>query len=130
MCRNVYDPHPVELRAPVRAVIRHRRSITLWIMLSRHVTFSWLVSRLHDPIISERNPLASCTTKRKSVGPEPAERRAGDQGVDDAVERVRHRESRALAPPDPVLPERNDVAAEGDDTAHAEHLEEWRARSV
>ena len=50
--------------------------------------------------------------------PQPGERRAGDQGVDDAVERVRHRESRALAPPDPVLPVSNDVAAEGDGTTH------------
>src|SRR3954462_5184334 len=51
---------------------------------------------------------------RSLVRPQPAERHAGDQGVDDAVERVRHGESRALAPPDPVLPVRNDVAAEGD----------------
>src|SRR5256885_15272503 len=36
------------------------------------------------------------------VWPQPAERRAGDQGVDEAVERVRQRESRALAPPDPI----------------------------
>src|SRR6058998_2865162 len=68
--------------------------------------------------------------KPLSVRPQPAERRAGDHGVDDAVERVRHRESRALAPPDPVLPVRNDVAAEGDGTTHAEHFEVRRARSV
>src|SRR5438105_557265 len=64
------------------------------------------------------------------VRPQPAERRAGDQGVDDAVERVRHRESCALAPPDPVLPVRNDVAAERDGTTHAEHVEVRRARPV
>src|SRR5712672_2116361 len=79
---------------------------------------------------SEVRLMARESAAARLVRPQPAERRAGDQGVDDAVERVRHREARALAPPDPVLPERYDVAAESDDPTHAEHFEERRARSV
>jgi hypothetical protein len=38
--------------------------------------------------------------------------------------------NRALSPPDLVLPVRNDVAAEGDGTTHAQHFEVWRTRSA